>query len=391
MKTTRLDERYNELLNEDNSRIKNKIIEKLKVEGGMPQGFWDGRMSNDHTAAKEVDREFEDGRNFQGEFSGQPDLDESAMGDVRTMASETKSFKKFVNAVFNEFRDLEETKESIKWLKSIFDDVVTEMVTESTMGDLDIMATEAKNFKEFAKDVFKEFKDLKKTKESVEWLQSVYDSSVNESINEAAYKSATNNELAMYIINLSNEILGERDPKKVKFLKKDRAEVAKELKNRKKSNESITEGVTFSVDDIAPMLIPSSERTNKQLHKELANVINKVLQKHGVISIKLKELNESNGFNKNFIPNIGNIDDHELKNILTRNKKFLGRLSPEEKKFFLKKDVVVAGSGFNLVFTDGKMDFGYDNKKREVVRPLGKARKQILNHWKEMGESVKHN
>ena len=60
-----------------------------------------------------------------------------------------------------------------------------------------------------------------------------------ENINESAYKSATNNELAQYIINLSNEISGEKDSKKVKWLKKDREEVKKELKSRKNVNESV--------------------------------------------------------------------------------------------------------------------------------------------------------
>ena len=56
-------------------------------------------------------------------------------------------------------------------------------------------------------------------------------------INEGkAYKKASNNELAMYIINLSNEILNahpDNDPKHVAYVKKDLEEVKKELESRK--------------------------------------------------------------------------------------------------------------------------------------------------------------
>ena len=54
------------------------------------------------------------------------------------------------------------------------------------------------------------------------------------SINEAtAYKTATNNELAMYISHLSNTINGTKDKKMLQFLKKTKKEVSGELKSRK--------------------------------------------------------------------------------------------------------------------------------------------------------------
>ena len=54
------------------------------------------------------------------------------------------------------------------------------------------------------------------------------------SINEAsAYKTATNNELAMYISQLSNTIKGTKDKKMLQFLKKTKKEVSDELKSRK--------------------------------------------------------------------------------------------------------------------------------------------------------------
>ena len=54
------------------------------------------------------------------------------------------------------------------------------------------------------------------------------------SINEvSAYKTATNNELAMYISQLSNTINGTKDKKMLQFLKKTKKEVSGELKSRK--------------------------------------------------------------------------------------------------------------------------------------------------------------
>ena len=53
-------------------------------------------------------------------------------------------------------------------------------------------------------------------------------------INEVtAYKTATNNELAMYISQLSNTINGTKDKKMLQFLKKTKKEVSGELKSRK--------------------------------------------------------------------------------------------------------------------------------------------------------------
>ena len=54
------------------------------------------------------------------------------------------------------------------------------------------------------------------------------------SINEvAAYKTATNNELAMYISQLSNTINGTKDKKMLQFLKRTKKEASDELKSRK--------------------------------------------------------------------------------------------------------------------------------------------------------------
>ena len=56
-----------------------------------------------------------------------------------------------------------------------------------------------------------------------------------------AYKTATRNELAMYISQLSNTINGTKDKKMLQYLKKTKKEVEKELKSRKTNEGKITE------------------------------------------------------------------------------------------------------------------------------------------------------
>ena len=48
-------------------------------------------------------------------------LDESAMGNIHTMASEASTFKEFIKDVFKEYKDLDKTKAAIAWLKDIYD------------------------------------------------------------------------------------------------------------------------------------------------------------------------------------------------------------------------------------------------------------------------------
>ena len=58
---------------------------------------------------------------------------------------------------------------------------------------------------------------------------------------DVAYKTASNNELAQYIINLSNELKAAKshgDEKEIGYIRKDIAEVKAELESRKKSKDS---------------------------------------------------------------------------------------------------------------------------------------------------------
>jgi hypothetical protein len=49
-----------------------------------------------------------------------------------------------------------------------------ESVNENKFSDIDIMAQEAPNFKEFVKEFYKEFRDFPKTKDSIKWLLGIY-------------------------------------------------------------------------------------------------------------------------------------------------------------------------------------------------------------------------
>jgi hypothetical protein len=56
------------------------------------------------------------------------------------------------------------------------------LIIEGIMSELHIMAKEAKNEAEFVKDFFKEYGDkVKKSKESIEWVKSLYNDTVEES------------------------------------------------------------------------------------------------------------------------------------------------------------------------------------------------------------------
>ena len=53
-------------------------------------------------------------------------------------------------------------------------------IAEGAMSELDLMAKEAKNFKAFTKEVFKEFKNLPKKPDTFKWLEELYNDAINE-------------------------------------------------------------------------------------------------------------------------------------------------------------------------------------------------------------------
>ena len=120
---------------ERNERIKKEVIRRLKQEA-LPTNWMDGRsVTNQHTAKGTSPRDYDnDETNFKVKYSGQPDLesdlDESAMGTIDLLAQEAPNFKKFLKDVFKEFKDMDKSKEAIAWLKSIYDERTNESVNE---------------------------------------------------------------------------------------------------------------------------------------------------------------------------------------------------------------------------------------------------------------------
>lgn len=76
-------------------------------------------------------------------------------------------------------KDLEKlvvAKDGWGWAK----EYIEESVNESAMSELDLLAKEAKDFKSFTKEVFKEFKNLPKKPDTLKWLEELYNDAINE-------------------------------------------------------------------------------------------------------------------------------------------------------------------------------------------------------------------
>lgn len=56
------------------------------------------------------------------------------------------------------------------------------VMNEGHFGEIDIMAQEASNFREFVKDFYKEYKDFPKDRDTMKWLESLYKSRANEGL-----------------------------------------------------------------------------------------------------------------------------------------------------------------------------------------------------------------
>jgi len=101
-------------------------------------------------------------------------------------------------------------------------------IYESVMSEIDLLAKEAKNFKDFVKEFKKEFGEAGDPKELDAWLKSIYDSAKNESMNEGedVAKSIHDHWFELYDEKFINEY-----PKVAKILKNrpniDRRELAR--------------------------------------------------------------------------------------------------------------------------------------------------------------------
>jgi hypothetical protein len=69
----------------------------------------------------------------------------------------------------------DELVRNFQQFKKVYDEYqMDESINESKFSDIDIMAQEAPNFKEFVKEFYKEFRDFPKTKDSIKWLLDIY-------------------------------------------------------------------------------------------------------------------------------------------------------------------------------------------------------------------------
>jgi hypothetical protein len=104
---------------------------------------------------------------------------------------------------------------------------------------------------------------------------------------------------------------------------------------------------------------------------------------------------KTEGMVENFIPSVGTIDKFKLKDLLLKNPKVKDILSDAEYKFLKSNntDVIMHQSKrFNSITTDGKLEFEIDLKNNKLVKPLGKARKAIIDYYsKTKTESVNEN
>ena len=100
-------------------------------------------------------------------------------------------FKKGIGVEMEHTTDREVAKEIA--LDHLFEDpkYYTKLIdmekgmNESAMGELDIMAKQSSNFKDFVKTFQKEFPLIQIDREAIKWLEGIYNDRTNESVNEA--------------------------------------------------------------------------------------------------------------------------------------------------------------------------------------------------------------
>ena len=107
-------------------------------------------------------------------------------------------------------------------------------LAESAMSELDIMANEARDFRDFTKEVYKEYPTIPKNSATVKWLEDIYKNRTNESINEGGDR---------YNIVDNNGKVIEIDLPKPIALKFAAKKKGWKIQSAKSPNESITEAL----------------------------------------------------------------------------------------------------------------------------------------------------
>lgn len=77
-------------------------------------------------------------------------------------------------------KEIKYLKKDLAEVKAALSKIKNESVNESAMSELDLLAKEAKDFKAFTKEVFKEFKNLPKKADTLKWLEELYNDAINE-------------------------------------------------------------------------------------------------------------------------------------------------------------------------------------------------------------------
>jgi hypothetical protein len=81
----------------------------------------------------------------------------------------------YINCETERVELYDELVRNFQQFKKVYDEYqMDESINESKFSDIDIIAQEAKDFKDFVKEFYTEFKDFPKTKDSLKWLEDVY-------------------------------------------------------------------------------------------------------------------------------------------------------------------------------------------------------------------------
>jgi len=121
--------------------------------------------------------------------------------------------------------------------KSPEEEEMDESVNEGSFSEIDIMAKAARNFNEFVKEFYKDFRDFPKDKDTLKWLKSLYAGrSAFESVNELDMNDPILVKLRALQMRKNKEAAKKIDTEKqnknaikIKALKKKRAEVMRDM------------------------------------------------------------------------------------------------------------------------------------------------------------------
>ena len=119
-------------------------------------------------------------------------------------------------------------------------------IAEGAMSELDLMAKEAKSFKAFTKEVFKEFKNLPKKADTLKWLEELYNDAINEAEKAEWFKNHSDDLKGIPLSIMCEEETGvirkamsnAGTPCPYKSLIGDAAQIAYELDNKVAEEES---------------------------------------------------------------------------------------------------------------------------------------------------------